>query len=133
MSRNYSEKETKEIVESYLLDPSLDMVTSLSVKYRKTRKSIIAKLSKEGVYQRKVYTSKTGQVPITKLELVARVEDALGIKLPGLDKTQKTTLLALQTSVTQLQHDFDILLEEYDKVNELANIRGEMMESRKRY
>ena len=129
MSRNYTDKETQEIIELYLCSPTLEMVRELSVKYQKTRKSIIAKLSKEGVYKRKIYTSKSGDIPITKQEIVQMVEEALGCKLPGLDKTQKTTLLRLEKSVSQLQRDFDVLLEEFDRTNSLARIQTEMDEA----
>ena len=126
MSRNYTDEETKELVESYLLCPTLDMVTELSVKLRKTRKSIISKLSKEGVYQRKVYTSKSGTIPITKIELLNMIEDALGKKFAGLDKAPKSTLLALRDSVVQLSTDFEVLLEEYGKVTSIQRLQADM-------
>ena len=132
MSRNYSEQETKEIIELYLCNPSLEMVTEISVKYRKTRKSVIAKLSKEGVYKRKVYTSKTGELPITKQEIVGIIENALGCKLPGLDKTQKTTLLSLENSVSQLQKDFDVLLDEFDKANQTSRLQQDIYNHHRR-
>ena len=132
MSRNYTEQETKDLIESYLLCPTLDMVTELSVKFRKTRKSIISKLSKEGVYKRKIYTSKSGDVPITKLELLGLIEDALGKKFPNLDKAPKSTLLLLNTSVTQLHDDFEVLLEEYGRINAKRRIQADMNEHQRK-
>jgi len=126
MSRNYTESETKELIESYLLSPTLDTVTELSVKFRKTRKSIISKLSKEGVYKRKIYTSKSGDIPITKLELLGMIEESLGKKFPNLDKAPKSTLLALKDSVIQLHDDFEVLLSEYENVNTKQRIQQEM-------
>jgi hypothetical protein len=126
MSRNYTDAETKELIESYLLNPTLEMVTELSVRFRKTRKSIISKLSKEGVYRRKVYTSKSGDIPITKVELVSNIEESLGKKFNQLDKAPKATLNLLDKAVTQLQNDFDVLLAEYDRLNSEYTIKKDM-------
>ena len=128
MSRNYTEEQTKEIIDMYQSNPTLDTVTEIAVKFRKTRKSIIAKLSKEGVYQKKVYVSKTGELPVTKAELVDSIKDVLGIDLPQLDKAPKPTLKALKESVAQLQADFDKLLEEYED----GQIKAQMAEAKGR-
>ena len=126
MSRNYTEHETQELIEAYLICPTLDMVTELSVKFRKTRRSIISKLSKEGVYKRKIYTSKSGDIPITKLELLNIIEESLGKKFPNLDKAPKSTLLVLRDSVTQLHDDFEVLLDEYSQVASTGRIKKDM-------
>jgi hypothetical protein len=71
------------------------MVDQLSKELGKSAKSIIGKLSREGVYEKQVYVSKTGEPPVTKLELVAKLADANGLdlhKLEGLDKAPKNAL-----------------------------------------
>jgi hypothetical protein len=61
------------------------------------RRSIIAKLSKAGVYVVPTRISKvTGDVPETKVQLVKKIEEKLGIDdLYGLDKAPKLTLLKI--------------------------------------
>ena len=58
----------------------------------RSKKSIIGKLSREGVYRREVYVSKTGEKPITKVEIVSHIAEGLGVEvsdLAGLEKVQK--------------------------------------------
>ena len=96
---NYTEEETKHIVEQYNAVPTMETVQSLAEELGKSTKSIIGKLSREGVYKRAVYTSKSGAVPVTKVELVNNIAENLGIEvenLVGLEKSPKTALQALE-------------------------------------
>ena len=96
---NYSEEQTQYIVEAYNQDPSMATVESLANQLNKTIKSIIGKLSREGVYERSVYKNKSGESPITKLELVNNIAENLGIEvehLAGLDKSPKPALKQLE-------------------------------------
>lgn len=114
----YTKKEVEKMVDLYTDNPCLEVVDKLSVLLNKPRKSVIAKLVKEGVYLRRGYRSKTGEIPITKLDLVHDIEDALDTKLPGLDKAPKITLKELRTTVI----DSVQLLE--DSLEELKNASG---------
>ena len=96
---NYTEEETKHIVEQYNAVPTMETVQNLAEELGKSTKSIIGKLSREGVYKRAVYTSKSGAVPVTKVELVNNIAENLGIEvenLVGLEKSPKTALQALE-------------------------------------
>ena len=67
----------------------------------KSNKSIIGKLSREGVYQRSVYVSKSGEAPITKIDLVSLIASNLDLDdkrylLEGLEKAPKQVLILLQ-------------------------------------
>jgi hypothetical protein len=96
---NYTEEETKHIVEQYNAVPTMETVQSLAEELGKSTKSIIGKLSREGVYKRAVYTSKSGAVPVTKVELVNNIAENLGIEvenLVGLEKSPKTALQTLE-------------------------------------
>ena len=98
---NYSEVDTAFMVEKYSAEPNMETVQYLAEKLGKTTKSIIGKLSREGVYKRAVYKSKSGESPITKLELVSNISENLGIEveaLAGLDKAPKTALKALEVA-----------------------------------
>jgi hypothetical protein len=102
---NYTEEITKYMTEQYVLDPSRETVEKLSNELQKTVKSVIGKLSREGVYRRQVYTTKRGELPITKLEIVASIAEILGFDsddLVGLDKTPK---LILQKVEARLKHN----------------------------
>ena len=64
---NYTAEQVAEMVEAYNLTPSRETVTMLAEKLDKSEKSIIGKLAREGVYQKQLYISKTGEKPVTKI------------------------------------------------------------------
>jgi len=102
---NYSLEQTADLVESYKLNPTRETVEILAKKYAKPVKSIIGKLSKEGVYRREAYTTKRGETPTTKLEIVAQIADALGQEdFPGLEKTPKGTLQRLSAIIDGINY-----------------------------
>ena len=75
----------------------------------KSIKSIIGKLSREGVYEKTVYKTKTGEDPVTKKELVEELSELVGIEysmISGLEKSPKIDLKRL----------VDILKEEEDAI-----------------
>ena len=95
---NYSDEQTKYLVEYYQMHPTMQTVLTLSENLGKSTKSIIGKLSREGVYERSVYKSKSGDIPVTKVELVSNIADNLGLEiehLVGLEKAPKATLKTL--------------------------------------
>lgn len=91
----YSEEQTQYIIETYQANPQRETVRVLSEELKKSEKSIIGKLSREGVYRREVYKTKSGEDPITKTEIVQNIGDALGLEvecLAGLEKAPKGVL-----------------------------------------
>ena len=103
---NYTEENTSYLVETYRQKPEFGTVEYLAETMGKSTKSIIGKLSREGVYQRAVYTSKTGEAPVTKIELVNVIAENLGIEvedLVGLDKSPKAALKALEVATGAMQ------------------------------
>ncbi len=99
---NYNEEQTQYIVKEYVSDPTKATVDRLAYELEKSPKSIIGKLSREGVYRRSVYKTKTGESPVTKEQLVREIEDALGLgneELAGLEKSPKNILKQLRDSV----------------------------------
>jgi len=96
---NYTPEITAYMLKQYIANPCRETVDELSKELDKSAKSIIGKLSREGVYRRQVYTTKQGDPPITKLEIVANISIALGFEiddLVGLDKTPKLILQKLE-------------------------------------
>ena len=88
-------------------------VETLAENLGKSTKSIIGKLSREGVYERAVYKNKSGDLPVTKAEIVSNIAENLGLEIEnllGLEKAPKATLKALElaTGATQLHEYQDI-------------------------
>ena len=96
---NYTREQTDYIVGVYESEPTMETVNQLAEELEKSPKSIIGKLSREGVYKRNVYVSKSGCAPVTKTELVSTIAYALGLEtesLEGLEKAPKQVLLLLE-------------------------------------
>ena len=103
---NYTEEMTQAIVEEYVNNPTPETVEFLANMMERSKKSIIGKLSREGVYRREVYVSKTGEAPITKVEIVNNIAESLGLEsatLAGLEKSPKAALRNLEKAVAGLQ------------------------------
>ena len=99
---NYSEEQTKYMTALYLSTPSRSTVEALAEEMNKSIKSIIGKLSREGVYRREIYKTKSGETPVTKVEIVSNIADTLGLEvdnLLGLDKAPKSTLKILEKGI----------------------------------
>ena len=99
---NYTEDQTKHIIEAYQMNPNRDTVEMLADELQKSVKSIIGKLSREGVYRREIYKTKSGELPVTKVEIVSNIADSLGIEMDsllGLEKTPKATLKTLEEAI----------------------------------
>lgn len=102
---NYTEEETATMVQTYISDPSPETVEFLAEMLKKSKKSVIGKLSREGVYKREAYVTKTGERPVTKLEIVAEIAQYLDLEvetLAGLEKAAKGTLKAILESLTKV-------------------------------
>ena len=77
MAINYTQDQVEYIVNQYRLEPTRETVEKLSLELEKSVKSIIGKLSREGVYRKTEYTTKTGEKPITKSQLVHEIATLL--------------------------------------------------------
>jgi hypothetical protein len=99
---NYTEEQTKYLVEVYEKNPNRETVDLLAIELEKSAKSIIGKLSREGVYRREVYRTKTGENPISKAEIVQSLSELLSIdpnSLVGLEKAPKGVLKQLEDAL----------------------------------
>jgi hypothetical protein len=102
MSLNYKPEEVEMMKEAYTDNPSRETVEELAETLNKSIKSIIGKLSREGVYKKTVYKTKTGEDPITKKELVQEVAELLDISyesVAGLEKSPKADLRKLRDTI----------------------------------
>tara|TARA_Y100001937_G_scaffold100973_1_gene138406 strand:+ start:622 stop:924 length:303 start_codon:yes stop_codon:yes gene_type:complete len=98
---NYSKEMTQDMVSCYQEAPNRTTVAILAERYGKSEKSIIGKLSKEGVYQRQEYKTKAGEKPITKAEIVANIANEVGENLEGLEKAPKEVLKRLWSALCE--------------------------------
>ena len=101
---NYTKDQTEYMIEKYKTNPSRDTVEELADEFSKSVKSVIGKLSREGVYRREVYKTKTGENPVTKVEIVSNIADARGIEidnLAGLEKAPKATLKTIERVLSE--------------------------------
>ena len=108
MSVNYTEEQVSLMIEQYENEPTRETVENLAGKLNKSIKSIIGKLSREGVYKKTVYKTKTGETPITKKELVEELADYLDISyisIAGLEKSPKADLNYLVSTVREGVHN----------------------------
>ena len=61
MAVNYTEEQVAVMIEKYSNNPTRETVEFLAQEMDKSIKSIIGKLSREGVYKKTVYKTKTGE------------------------------------------------------------------------
>ena len=131
MPSSYTDKEVKKMIDIYTENPCIETVERLMTVLNRPKKSIIAKLVKEGVYVTRTYRTKTGELPVTKLEYVRNIEDALDLRLPGLDKAPKSTLKALSTTIGDLAHHMEEALDQVQELSESHRVMSEMLENKK--
>ena len=104
MSVNYTEQQVEQMIEAYTKQPTRETVENLAEDLDKSIKSIIGKLSREGVYRKTVYKTKTGEDPETKKEIVVDLSTKLGIEyqtVAGLEKSPKTALKILRSAIDE--------------------------------
>jgi hypothetical protein len=99
---NYTDAMVESMVLQYTGNPTLDTVAVLSKQLNKTTRSIVAKLVREGVYVAQVRVTKTGAPVVRKSELVAQVQELLGVEMPTLEKASKCDLESLLCSLTTM-------------------------------
>ena len=102
MSINYTEKQVELMIEKYTSNPSRETVEELAETLDKSIKSIIGKLSREGVYKKTVYKTKTGENPETKKQIVEELAIWLDINyeaVAGLEKSPKAALKLLREAL----------------------------------
>jgi len=100
----YTPETTNKLVEDYLAGVTvLELAQQLEVPER----SIIAKLSSLGVYQKKQYLNKRGEVPTKKSEHIEKIAQLLNCNLElleSLEKVNKQVLLMIERNL-QLKSD----------------------------
>ncbi len=100
MAMKYTPEATATLVEGYKAGtPTKELAAQLGVPDR----SVIAKLSSLGVYQKKGYLNKRGEIPIRKEEYIERLAKLLNVqpdRLESLEKANKSVLKLLEDALT---------------------------------
>lgn len=95
----YDNETTKKLLADYASGVSVELLAEqLDIPER----SIRAKLASLGVYKKKEYTDKRGEVPIKKEEYVDRIATLLNVNaelLESLEKANKNVLKLLETAL----------------------------------
>ena len=102
MASNYTQDQVEFMVNEYKMKPNRETVDMLAEELDKSVKSIIGKLSREGVYQKAIYKTKNGEIPITKAQLVEGLAELLEIpssKIMGLEKAPKQDIKFLHDTI----------------------------------
>ncbi len=94
-SQNYSESMIAEITAKYSAEPVRATVDALAAQFDKSPRSIIAKLSALGIYQKAERVTKRGEPVVKKEFFVNAVNERLGRELPSVAKMTKVDLQAL--------------------------------------
>ena len=102
MAINYTSDMVSLMKDRYSANPTRETVEELANELNKSIKSVIGKLSREGVYEKTEYLTKTGEKPVTKRELVEKVSEILAVDyqaLAGLEKSPKSSLKLLEETL----------------------------------
>jgi hypothetical protein len=101
VAKNYTEEMVDAMVADYEANPTPDTVAALATEFNKSTRSIVAKLVREGVYKAQPRAVAAKVAVVRKSELVARINEALGLELASLEKATKGDLEALVAAVVK--------------------------------
>lgn len=100
-------KYTKEITDRMIADYQAGVAAAtIAIDLDVPERSVIAKLSSLGVYQKKSYVNKRGEVPIKKAEHIERIADLLEVNLElleSLEKVNKQVLKLIEDKLTKIE------------------------------
>jgi hypothetical protein len=99
---NYTDEQTSTMLEAYLSNPTRETVETLAVEFGKSVRSIVAKLSREGVYQKAAPVTKTGEPVTRKDDLADRLAAACGLTEAEADSMTKASKTALQKVLAKI-------------------------------
>ena len=94
-AKNYTDEMVASMTKDYQANPTRETVDQLAKQFGKTTRSIIAKLSREGVYVAQPRTTKTGEPVVSKAQFVSAIEAHFDIAMTTLVKSAKQDLQKL--------------------------------------
>lgn len=103
---NYTAEQTTAIVAAYNAGNGV-AVEKLAEQFGKTARSIVAKLSREGVYVKKTEQKENGVAGVTKEDHIATIAAFMAVdaeKLVSLGKASKSALLLVEEAFVKAAH-----------------------------
>lgn len=98
----YTKEQTDKLKQDYLNEvPVEEIAAELDVPVR----SVIAKLSALGVYKKKEYRNKRGEIPVKKEEYIQRIAELLEVNIDILESLEKANKNVLQLLEKALKKD----------------------------
>ncbi len=105
----YTKETTEKLVKDYQEGKTPEYIAiELNVPVR----SVIAKLSNLGVYKKKEYKTKQGQLPVRKSEYIERIADLLGVNvevLESMEKVNKAVLVLIEDHLVKEAEHIEML------------------------
>ena len=103
----YTKELTDKLLEMYSAQvpvPDIALTLTLLCNEPIPERSIIAKLSSLGVYKKKEYLTKRGEIPIKKEEYIERIAKLLDVNSEFLESLEKVTKSVLALICTELEN-----------------------------
>jgi len=100
--KNYSDEMVATIIAEYVANPTMETVNALATSTGKTTRSLIAKLSREGVYKKKVATTKSGGKIQSKADIVKLISERTNVSSDSIATLVKATKHDLQSLLEAL-------------------------------
>ena len=97
--KNYTKDMVTTMHSLYTANPTRETVDVLAEQLGKSVRSIIAKLSREGIYVAQPRVTKTGEPVVRKAELVSQINEHFGEDFPTLIKASKVDLQNLLDAI----------------------------------
>lgn len=101
---NYTNEQTAMMQDKYTALPNRETVEAIAIELGKTVKSVIAKLSRMGIYVRPEYKTKSGDKVIKKDTLIDKLSELVEMteaEQSSFDHVNKTALVKLIAALSQ--------------------------------
>ena len=95
VEKNYTDDMVERMEQVYSAEPTRATAEALAEEFDKPVRSVIAKLSSMGIYKAQARMTKTGAPVIRKDEIVAQIQEQVGVEVPTLSKATKQDLQKL--------------------------------------
>lgn len=100
---NYTPEMEAVMLKAYEANPTGDTVAMLAADFGKSVRSVVAKLSRMGIYKAKEYVSKTGDAPVRKETLADKLAEIAGLTEAEADSLTKANKTALAKIIAKLE------------------------------
>ena len=100
---NYTAEQTAEMGSAYVANPSQETIAMFAEKFGKSVRSIVAKLSREKVYIKKEYKTKTGEKAVKKDATADAIGELLKLSENDTASLAKANKVALKAVLAALQ------------------------------